>query len=172
MAAVKRWLFWKRKLLKKSSSSDKKMLEKSNCCVEVVTLKKCEEVVSPKINLSWKILYICEKGNHHFQKNPKLNSLLRLVEIIFPERLLHPDTYSWGISHEYQSYHLSIILSWWPELTEEEIISLCLCHTIFTEFQSFIYRKQKICLNSFFSLLIFLLRGLFLFLIQYVLLKV
>ena len=41
------------------------------------------------------------------------------------------DKYLWGISYEY--------LSWWLEPTKEETVRLCLCHTIFIEFQSFIY---------------------------------
>ena len=42
----------------------------SNCCVEVVTLKKSEEVVSPKTKLSWKSRYLCEKGNGYLEKTP------------------------------------------------------------------------------------------------------
>ena len=43
------------------------------------------------------------------------------IKIVFPERFPRPDKYSWGISYEY--------LPGWPELTEEKIIRLCLCHT-------------------------------------------
>ena len=39
------------------------------------------------------------------------------------ERFAHPDKYSWGVSCEY--------LPVWPETNEEEIIRLCLFHTIF-----------------------------------------
>ena len=44
-------------------------------------------------------------------------------KIQIPERFPHPDRYLWGISYEY--------LPGWPEPTKEEIIRLCLCHTIF-----------------------------------------
>ena len=39
--------------------------------------------------------------------------------------------------------NLTLILSGWPEQTEEEIIRLCLCHTIFINFQKHMYYKQK-----------------------------
>ena len=42
------------------------------------------------------------------------------------ERFAHPDKYSWGVSCEY--------LPGWPETNEEEIIRLCLFHTIFMNF--------------------------------------
>ena len=42
----------KTKLLKKDAALKKQLLRKSNCCIELVTLKKCEEVASPKIKLS------------------------------------------------------------------------------------------------------------------------
>ena len=42
----------KTKLLKKAAALKKKLLQKSNCCDKVVTLKKCGEVTSPKIMLS------------------------------------------------------------------------------------------------------------------------
>ena len=47
--------------------------------------------------------------------------------IIFPEMFPHLDKNSWGISYEY--------LRGWPKPTEEEIIRLCLCHTIFIFFK-------------------------------------
>ena len=53
---------------------------------------------------------------------------LPLIEIIFSERFPHPDKDLWGISCEY--------LPGPPEPTEEEIIRLCLCHTIFINFLS------------------------------------
>ena len=56
---------------------------------------------------------------------------------MFPKRFPHPYKYSWGISHEY--------LPEWPESTEREIISLCLCHTIFINFKVMYLKK---CLNS------------------------
>ena len=37
---------------KKAAVMKKQLPRKSNCCVEVVTLTKCEEVASPKIKLS------------------------------------------------------------------------------------------------------------------------
>ena len=92
------------------------------------------------------------EGRSPFEKNPKLNYWLRLIEIIFPKKLPHPDNYSWRISYEY--------LSWWPEPTEKEMIRLCLCNTIFIDIWSFMYRKRKNYLNSFFLLLIFLLTDL------------
>ena len=47
----------------------------------------------------------------------------------------HPDKYSWGISSEY--------LLGWPEPIKEEITRTCLCHTIFRNFKSCMYHKQK-----------------------------
>ena len=41
-----------KELPKKVTALKKWLLRKSNCCVEVVTPKKCEEVASPKIKLS------------------------------------------------------------------------------------------------------------------------
>ena len=41
---------------------------KCNCFVEVVTLKKCEKVTSPKIKLSCKSRNTCEKGNRYLKK--------------------------------------------------------------------------------------------------------
>ena len=41
---------------------------KCNCFVEVVTLKKCEKVASPKIKLSCKSRNTCEKGNRYLKK--------------------------------------------------------------------------------------------------------
>ena len=41
----------KRELLKKAVATKKKLLRKSIGCVDVVTLKKCEKVASPKIKL-------------------------------------------------------------------------------------------------------------------------
>ena len=56
MTAAKRWLFWKRNLLKKSSSS--------------------EEIASPKIKLSWKSRYICEKGNLSLKKKSQIKLVI------------------------------------------------------------------------------------------------
>ena len=64
-------------------------------------------------------------GKSLFEKKKKKN--LRLTEIIFLERFPHPFKYSWRISYEY--------LPGWPEPTEEEIIRLCLRHTIFINFK-------------------------------------
>ena len=63
-------------------------------------------------------------GKSLFEKRKKN---LRLTEIIFLERFPHPFKYSWRISYEY--------LPGWPEPTEEEIIRLCLRHTIFINFK-------------------------------------
>ena len=35
-------------------------------------------------------------------------------------------------------------LSWWPEPTEEEIIRLCLCHTIFKNFKVACNSNKKV----------------------------
>ena len=45
-------LFLKRSSSKKVAALKKYLLRKSNFCVEVLSLKKCEEVASPKIKLS------------------------------------------------------------------------------------------------------------------------
>ena len=47
------------------------MLRKSNCSVEVVTLKKFE--ATPKIKLSWKIGNIREKINFYLKEETKLD---------------------------------------------------------------------------------------------------
>ena len=104
------------------------------------------------------------EGKSPFEKYPKLNYWLHLIEIIFPERFRHSGKYSCGISFEY--------LSGWPEPTKEEITRSCLCHTIFRNFLSCMYHKQQNCLDSYFLWLIFLLRGLFLLLIQSSLFKI
>ena len=48
----------KMKLFKKSATLKKYMLRKSNCCVETVTLKKFEEVASPKKSFSQPVKYL------------------------------------------------------------------------------------------------------------------
>ena len=101
------------------------MPRKSNCCVAVVTLKKCEEITSTKIELSWKSGNICEKGNRYLKKRNLIR--LAITLIIFPKKFPHPHKYSWGISYEYSPG--------WPEPNEKEIIRLCLCHTIFIKFK-------------------------------------
>ena len=115
ITAAKKWVFWKRR--------KKELLQKCNCSVEVVNLKKSGEVASPKLKLSWKSRNTCEKGNCYLKINPKLDSWLHLIEIIFPERFPLPGKYSYGIPHEYLF-----------ELTKKEIIRFCLCHTIFINF--------------------------------------
>ena len=76
------------------------------------------------MRMSWKSRNICEKGNCYLKKKKsQIKQWLRLIEIIFSDSFPHPDCYSWEISYEY--------LSGPPEPTEEEIIRLCLCHTIF-----------------------------------------
>ena len=67
---LNKWLFYRifapkkklKQLLQKSDCSEKgennscsELPQKSNCCVEVVTLKKREELASTKIKLSWKV---------------------------------------------------------------------------------------------------------------------
>ena len=49
----------------KAAVLKKQLHRKNNYCVEVVTLKKCEEVGSPKIKLSQKSGNICEKGSRY-----------------------------------------------------------------------------------------------------------
>ena len=87
---------------------------------------------------------------------------IKIIYVIFRERFPHPDKYSWGISYKY--------FPGWRELTKEEINRYCLCHTFFRNFLSCLYHKQK-CLDSCFLQLIFLLRDLFLLLIQQSLFK-
>ena len=132
MFALKKKLFWKNnccekvtvlKKEKKAAALKKYLLRKLNCCVEVVTLKKCEEVASPKIKVSLKSRNTCEKGNHYLKKNPQIRLVITFNWNCFPERFPHSGKYSYEISHEY-----------WPEPTEEEIIRLCLCYTIFINF--------------------------------------
>ena len=108
-----------------SSCSEKYLLRKCNCCVEVVTLKKCE-----KYNLSInkvvlkKSLHMRE-GKSLFEK--KKSTEIRLVTTFnwnyFPERFPHPGKYLYEIPHEY-----------WLKPTEKKIIILCLCYTIFINF--------------------------------------
>ena len=67
---AKKWLFLKNQLLKKAAVLKKQLLWESYCCVEVVTLKNCEEEASPKTRLSWKSRNLCEKGNRYLKKIP------------------------------------------------------------------------------------------------------
>ena len=64
--ALKREPCWKNNCCEKLTVLKKKLIKK-DCCVEVSTLKKFEEVSSPKMKLSWKSRNICEKGNHHLK---------------------------------------------------------------------------------------------------------
>ena len=57
----------KKELHKKVAALKKYLLSKSNCCAEVVTLKKCEEVAS-EINLPQKSQKICEEENRDLNK--------------------------------------------------------------------------------------------------------
>ena len=52
ITGAKKRLFLKRSSSKKVAALKKYLLRKSNFCVEVHSLKKCEEVASPKIKLS------------------------------------------------------------------------------------------------------------------------
>ena len=124
--ALKMQLFWKgscceevtvlkKDLLKKSSYSvDKAAPKKINSRVEAVTLKKCEELASPKIGLPWKSRNICEKGNCHLKRNPNLNSAYVELKLFFPIGSL-----------------TQIIIHGKSHSRPEEIIRSYLCHTIF-----------------------------------------
>ena len=68
------------------------------------------------------------EGKSLFEKKKRLR-------LIFPKRLPHPYKYSWGISYEH--------LPGWPEPTQEEIIRLCLCHTIFINFKVLYHKLKK-----------------------------
>ena len=65
----------------------KQLPQKSNCCVEVVTLKKGEEVASTKIKLSWKSGNMLEGKSLFEKKETKLDYRLRSI---FHKRFLHP----------------------------------------------------------------------------------
>ena len=56
------------KKVKKAAALKKYLLRKCDCCVEVVTLKKCEKVACPKIELSCKSRNTCEKGNRYLKE--------------------------------------------------------------------------------------------------------
>ena len=51
ITATRKIQFRKRSSSRKTAAQKKQLLRKSNCCVEVVSLKECEEVVSLKIKL-------------------------------------------------------------------------------------------------------------------------
>ena len=70
------------------------------------------------------------------KKETNLDQRLRLI---FSKRFPHPYKYSWGISQE--------CLPGQPESTKKEIVSLCLCHTIFINFKVTCHKLKK-CLNS------------------------
>ena len=130
------------------------MLRKSNYCVKVVTLKKCNKVLSQKTNLLKKSQHIGEE-KPPFEKNSQIRLMIRFNlklfsprysltlisihgeshEIIFPEMFPHPDKYSRGISYKH--------LTGWPKPTEEEVIRLCLCHTIFIIFKAVCITNEK-----------------------------
>ena len=67
------------------------------------------------------------EGKSLFEKKRNQIRLVITFEIIFPVKFPHPFKHSRGIPYEY--------LPGWPEPTEEEIIRLCLCHTIFINFK-------------------------------------
>ena len=69
------------------------------------------------------------------KKETNLDQRLRLI---FSKRFPHPYKYSWGISQE--------CLPGQPESTKKEIVSLCLCHTIFINFKVTCHKLKK-CLN-------------------------
>ena len=94
--APKKKLFWKDNscekvsVLKKEKTAGvlKKYLpRKSNFCVEVGTLKKCEEVASTKIKFSWKSGNICEKGNRYLKRR---NQIRLAITFNFPHKLPSP----------------------------------------------------------------------------------
>ena len=65
----------------------KYLARKSDCCVEVVTLKKFEDVASTKIKLSWKSGNICEKGNCYLKKR---NQIRLAITFNFPQEVPSP----------------------------------------------------------------------------------
>ena len=78
---------------KKAAVLEKQLLRKSNSCVKVVTLKKCEEVASTKKSYPEKMATYGRREVVIWNKETKLGLWLCLVEIIFPERLPHLDKY-------------------------------------------------------------------------------
>ena len=76
ITAAKKGLFLKRSSSKKVDDLKKQLLRKSNYCVKVITLKKYEEVASPKIKLSWKSRNICRKANRHLKKKSQIKLLI------------------------------------------------------------------------------------------------
>ena len=104
---LKKWLLWrvfapKSKLFWKNNSCEKvnvlkkektaavlkkHLPRKINCCVEVVTLKKGEEVASTKTKLSWKSGNICEKRNRYLKKR---NQIRLAITFNFPQEVPSP----------------------------------------------------------------------------------
>ena len=84
---------------KRAAALKKYLLRKCNCCVDVVTLKKCEKVAYPKIKLSWKRRNTCQRGNRYLQKKKKKK--IDYWWNYFPERFPHPEKHSYEIPNEY-----------------------------------------------------------------------
>ena len=129
------------------------MLWESNNCVELV-----EEVWRRSFSKNKAVLKI--SLNMPERKSPlkKKNSQIKLLITYnwnysprLPVRFPHPEKYSWGISYEY--------LSGLPEPTKLMSYYLRKCLKL-------IYRKQENYFDTCFLRLMFLLRGLFLFLLQ------
>ena len=88
---------------RKTAAAPKKYLvQKCNCCVQVVTLKKCEKLASPKIKLSCKSCNTCERWNRYLKKKKKQIILLITFNWnYFPERFPHSGKYTYEIHHVY-----------------------------------------------------------------------
>ena len=67
----------KKELVKKADALKKQLLGKSNCCVEVRTLKKCEEKASLKIKLSQHCCKL-EKSQHMREGKLLFKKILKL----------------------------------------------------------------------------------------------
>ena len=97
VTASKKVTFLKKKLLKKSCFEEK-LLRKSNCCVEVITLKKCEEVASLKNSKIIKKNYIKKNWRQSSKIRFSYHIAVWKKKSLIPERFPHPDKYSCGIS--------------------------------------------------------------------------
>ena len=89
------------KKVKKAAALKKYLLRKCDCCVEVVTLKKCEKVVCPKIELSCKSRNTSRREIATWKKkNKQIRLVIKFNWNYFPERFPHPEKYSYEIPHE------------------------------------------------------------------------
>ena len=64
---------------KTAAALKKYLLRKCDCCVEAVTLKKCEKVASPKIKLPCKSRNTWEKGYRYLKKKKKKKQIRLLI---------------------------------------------------------------------------------------------